>query len=205
MKALKHPATMIALLALFVALGGGAALAASGLISGKKIVNHSIPEKKLTAAAVEALRGLQGPAGPRGPRGATGARGLQGPKGDPGPIGPSSATSAHAVGPIPVGTTRTVITSLYLLPGSYVITAKAVLDNGTATVNSAACYLHGGIDLDEAATETDSTAGESTVSLLAPLTTTGSTIDVECASDVTGTNATLTRLIAIKVGSVTGS
>jgi hypothetical protein len=35
----------IASLALFVALGGGAALA-SALISGTKIVNHSIAEKK---------------------------------------------------------------------------------------------------------------------------------------------------------------
>lgn len=54
MKGLKPPATLIASLALFVALGGGAARA-SGLISGTKIVNHSISEKKLTAAAIKAL------------------------------------------------------------------------------------------------------------------------------------------------------
>jgi hypothetical protein len=56
MRAWKHPATVIAALALFVALGGGAALA-SGLISGKQIANHSIPAKKLTAAAIKTLQG----------------------------------------------------------------------------------------------------------------------------------------------------
>ena len=44
-------------------LGGGAALA-SGLISGNQIVNHSIPAKKLTAAAIKTLHGQTGPAGP---------------------------------------------------------------------------------------------------------------------------------------------
>jgi len=54
---------VISLTALFVALGGGAA-AASGLISGSQILNHSIPAKKLTAAAIRALHGQRGPAGP---------------------------------------------------------------------------------------------------------------------------------------------
>ena len=78
---LKHPATIIALLALFSALGGGAALA-SGLISGRQIANHSIPEWKLTPRAVRNLQGgpratgPQGPAGPRGPRGPSAANAL---------------------------------------------------------------------------------------------------------------------------------
>ena len=75
LKAWKHPATILASLALFVALSGGAALAASGLISGDQIVNHSIPAKKLTPAAINALQGQRGPAGPRGVKGATGPRG----------------------------------------------------------------------------------------------------------------------------------
>lgn len=65
MKALKQPATIIAMLALFVALGGTAAIA-GGLISGKKIVNHSIAEKKLTNAAIAALKGQKGDPGPAG-------------------------------------------------------------------------------------------------------------------------------------------
>ena len=63
---------------------------ASGLISGKKIVNHSIPEKKLTVAAIKVLRGQKGPAGPQGatgntgPQGPQGLQGIQGVQGQPG-------------------------------------------------------------------------------------------------------------------------
>lgn len=78
------PAFVVAALALFLALGGGAALA-GGLISGRQIVNHSIPERKLTGSAIKALHGARGPAGPQGLRGATGP---QGPPGDPGATGP---------------------------------------------------------------------------------------------------------------------
>lgn len=50
------PALVISLIALFVALGGTTAYA-SGLISGRQIVDRSIPAKKLTPAAVYAVRG----------------------------------------------------------------------------------------------------------------------------------------------------
>ncbi len=63
MKALRHPATIVACVALFAALGGGVAIA-SGVISGKSIRNHSIPERKLTRKAIKKLRGQRGPAGP---------------------------------------------------------------------------------------------------------------------------------------------
>jgi hypothetical protein len=88
---LKPPSTAIALLALFVALSGGTALA-SGLISGKAIVNHSIAERKLTSGAIAHLHGQRGPAGPAGaigPKGDTGAAGPQGLTGATGPMGPS--------------------------------------------------------------------------------------------------------------------
>jgi len=48
MKHLRHPATVIAAVALFIALGGGAAAYATGLISGSQIKDHSIAQKKLT-------------------------------------------------------------------------------------------------------------------------------------------------------------
>jgi hypothetical protein len=79
MKRLKHPATIIAAIALFVALGGGAY--ASGLINGSQIKNHSIAKKKLTKKAIKQLKGNRGPAGPPGAAGAPGATGPQGPGG----------------------------------------------------------------------------------------------------------------------------
>jgi len=76
MKHLKHPATLIAALALFVALGGGAW--ASTLMSGAQIRNHSIAAKKLTKHAILSLRGRRGARGPAGPAGPAGQKGPAG-------------------------------------------------------------------------------------------------------------------------------
>jgi hypothetical protein len=92
-KHLRHPATVIATLALFVALGGGAAWA-GGLITGSQIKNHSIAKRKLTKGAVQSLRGQIGPAGVQGLQGLQGPQGPQGPQGlqgTPGPRGPAGA------------------------------------------------------------------------------------------------------------------
>jgi Collagen triple helix repeat (20 copies) len=92
----KQPSTVIALLALFVAVGGGTAVASS-LISGNAIRNHSIAERKLTSGAIAHLHGLQGPPGPAGvtgPKGDTGATGLQGPAGPRGTTGPQGQQGA---------------------------------------------------------------------------------------------------------------
>jgi len=93
-KLFRNPALAVAALALFVALAGGAA--ASSLISGKEIRNHTIGLSKLTSGAVSHLHGQRGPEGATGATGATGApgingvpgvQGLPGPKGDPGADG----------------------------------------------------------------------------------------------------------------------
>jgi len=98
-KSLKHPATVIAALALFVALGGGAAWA-SGLISGSQIKNHSIAKIKLTKKAISQLHGARGARGPRGATGATGATGAQGVQGPMGPAGPSNTIRWNASGAV---------------------------------------------------------------------------------------------------------
>jgi hypothetical protein len=56
MKLLKHPATVIAALALFAALSGVAGATVSGMISGSQIKNHSIPVTKLSASAISSLK-----------------------------------------------------------------------------------------------------------------------------------------------------
>jgi hypothetical protein len=89
-KHLKHPATIIAALALFVALGGGAVAYAAGVINGSQIKNHSIATKKLTKKAIAQLHGARGARGPAGATGAAGAPGAPGAKGDTGPAGPGA-------------------------------------------------------------------------------------------------------------------
>jgi hypothetical protein len=77
------PSLVISIIALFVALGGGAFAAASA-IDGHSIKNRSIPAIKLTQKAVAQLHGARGPRGFTGAKGATGAQGVQGPQGVPG-------------------------------------------------------------------------------------------------------------------------
>lgn len=84
----RRPALVIATLALFVALGGGA-YAATGQINGSQLKNGTVQSWKLTHLAWRQLRGQTGPAGARGPAGAVGATGAQGPRGDSGPQGPA--------------------------------------------------------------------------------------------------------------------
>lgn len=204
MNGFRHPATIIASLALFVALGGGAALA-SGLISGTKIVNHSIAEKKLTGAAIKALRGQQGPAGAPGPKGASGDQGIPGPKGDTGAIGPSSATSASFPEANVFGTSGT-IASLTLGAGSYLVTGNTTVIDALAAA-TAVCMLDDSIagTIDTSSTSTDTATPRASLHLLAPLVTNGSTVKIDCVSSDSNDSAALTHLAAIKVGSVSGT
>ena len=129
MKGLRHPATVIATLALFVALGGGAAMA-SGLISGSQIVNHSIPAKKLTKKAIASLHGQRGPRGATGAAGAAGATGAAGAAGAQGPPGPSNTMTWKA----------TVATAGASFAAANTVTLATV----TPFTVKGYCYLSGG-------------------------------------------------------------
>ena len=82
----------IALLALFLALGGTTYAASSSLIArnsvaSPQVVNGSLQTKDLSKKARKALkgnRGLRGLTGAPGAKGATGAQGVQGVQGNPG-------------------------------------------------------------------------------------------------------------------------
>lgn len=99
-----HPATVIAAIALFVALGGTAT--AITLITGKNVKDGSlsgadIKDRSLSGTDIQdgsltnadlrvgTLAGARGPAGPEGPAGARGEAGARGPLGAQGPRGQS--------------------------------------------------------------------------------------------------------------------
>jgi hypothetical protein len=77
----------IALLALFLALGG-TSFAAATLINGKLIKPHTIARNRLTNTAIKQLKGNRGAPGAQGAQGPTGAQGTQGIQGVQGPAGP---------------------------------------------------------------------------------------------------------------------
>jgi hypothetical protein len=204
MRQLKHPATIVAAIALFVALGGGMAIAASGLISGTKIKNHTIAENKLTPSAVSALTGQTGPAGPAGPAGPKGA------SGPAGPPGPSHAYSAfNSSNAVVIGTSGATLDTLTVPAGSYIVMANTTVYNA-ATSDDVVCYLvapnNAQIDLAYASfSATAGGNGQNPISLLAPLTTTGGNVTIQCLSADDGTAAAYSRISAIKVGGLTGT
>ncbi len=95
---------------ILAAIISGSAGAASLLIDGKKLKNHSVSATKLTASAVRSLHGQrgeqgipgeQGIQGEQGPQGTPGAQGVPGPPGLSGyvsGVGGTNATAAVAAG-----------------------------------------------------------------------------------------------------------
>lgn len=98
------PAMAVALVALFVALGGTGYAAGGGFSGG-----DGAPRAD---AAARRARSLRGPRGLRGARGATGARGPQGPAGPAGPQGaPGAPGATGAQGPAGTAKAFAVISS----------------------------------------------------------------------------------------------
>jgi hypothetical protein len=87
----QSPSMIVAMLALFVAMGGTAIAASSALITGKQIKNSSITgaDVKNKSLTPRDFRGSV-----RGPRGPVGGRGPAGPVG---PVGPAGAPNPNAV------------------------------------------------------------------------------------------------------------
>ena len=139
LKNMKRPqlGTILASLALIVALGG-TATAASGLINGKKIKNNTVTGKKLknktitknklAPATVKALKGQKG---------ATGAAGIQGPQGDPGLNGIVSPFFTESGSVNVPADTELGITTLNVPAGRYIVTANVSIT--TNATNSVSC------------------------------------------------------------------
>jgi hypothetical protein len=93
----------LALLAMFVALGGTSVAATKALVprnsvASPQVVNGSLLSADLAKKTIQALKGNSGPPGLLGPKGPTGAQGpagsdstVPGPQGPAGPTGPTGA------------------------------------------------------------------------------------------------------------------
>lgn len=153
-RSLPSPALVIACLALFVALGG-TGYAATQLSEGQSQASAS---KK----AKQGPRGPRGPKGAKGAKGATGATGSTGLPGQRGAAGANGQTGARGErGPsdgradsigaplTPIGTPAdkaTVLASVDLAPGKWMVTGQASLVNLSGGIRSAFCSLDAGAD-----------------------------------------------------------
>lgn len=148
-----RPTTVIAMLALFIAIGG-TATAASGLINGSKIMNNTvagkklknktITKKKLAPATIKALKGN------KGPKGSPGADGVVEP----------TYTPFQSVN-LPANT-ELAIGSVNVPAGKYMVTATSrVFSNGTAIMGCSLTANNGG-GFGESATWSSPAAGSRT-------------------------------------------
>lgn len=158
-------------------------------------------------------KGQTGPQGQIGPQGQPGPQGQTGPEGPPGPSAGFTA-STDDIG-LANGTTDTSVVSLTLPAGSYIVQAKLVpfISSGVDSMHCDLLDTDGitVLDQDYATLNaiTDSfgdTFGDTTIGLLAPLTTSGGTISVGCEDNQSGVMTMFRNdLQAIQVGGLSSA
>jgi len=130
------PATVIALVALFVALGGTgyAALALpKNSVGSAQVINRSLRTMDLSRTAVAALKGNRGPggaAGPQGPEGPDGPRGATGAAGAPG-TARAYAEVDSTTPSLVTGRTKNITAVTRVDDGVYCLTPAAGIDPRT--------------------------------------------------------------------------
>lgn len=215
LRPLRHPATLLALIALIVAAEVPAT--AARLITGTQVRDGSLQAKDLSRSARRALAGRQGAAGPTGPAGAPGApgprgadgargetgprgaQGLEGPKGDEGDKGDTGppGPTASAFGSSTTDAELGVVTPLPVVTATITTTVRSrIVANGTAEIRS-----DGGGD-DEAKCFLQSEGG-----LLAPDVQMNATVTPRATIATTGSIVVDpgTRNVVIRCGEVTGN
>jgi hypothetical protein len=202
-------ATVVAYLALFVALGGGAY--AAGQLS-----KNTVGTKQLKRDSVTSLKVRDGSLRPedfaKGTlQGAEGAQGAQGPPGTPG-----TSRGFQAFGSVnydkfsssPYGST---VVSLDVPPGAYFATASVAAETVNAITGTVICRLinEGGAGLRSATTRAqpvraDGTADNFTLTALFQVTS-GQTLDLECYTDTATSGARVSaNIVAVQISDVTG-
>ena len=146
------PALIVAAIALFVAIGGGA-WAATGSPKSARYARATNPKASI---ASRGPRGRRGPRGFRGQRGFTGLLGSTGATGGQGPAGPPGSTGGQGpAGPsdgfvinvpqqqgLTAGSDTRIAQLSLNVGGSYIVTAATELaGNASASLNLASCTL----------------------------------------------------------------
>jgi len=200
-----QPATLIAMLALFVAIGG-TATAASGLINGKSIKkgtvtakqlkNKTITKGKLKPALVKSLKGAAGDQGAPGAQGVPGTQGAQGVPGANGIIQPLVQVQGSTN--IPVDSEVTPIT-LNVPSGKYLVTAKTNLFSIASGAKASCSISNQDQELDSGRWNTV-TVGRGNVAMQAVTPAGTTTIKLSCTVGATNGTALDNSVIATPIG-----
>jgi len=166
------------------------------------------------------LTGATGSQGPAGPAGDVGPAGPAGPQGPAGPAGPPGTSGVAAAFTAQVGLPQTAavniaaffsqVASLALPAGSYVVTAKVVLNNTSGDAGGVTCvFTQSGTGslLDRADGSLAAGNASDTLVLHTAVLVTGAGdehVRVSCQRSITGTaTASYQQMTAIQLGSIT--
>ena len=131
-------ANVVATIALFIALGGGAYATTrlpAGSVGTRELRNGSVTKAKLARSTLKALAGKRGPAGTRGATGAVGAQGVTGAIGAAGATGAAGTRGDQGV-PGQTGAIGGVLPHGATLVGSYLSDGTSTPDADRATIVS---------------------------------------------------------------------
>ena len=187
------PAMVIAVIALFVALGGGYAIGA-GFIGTGDLKNQAVTNKKIKKKTIKANRVK--------PDTLTGAQineaSLSG-------AGTAQSVRQDSAAQVPAGSGATTVLSLSVPAGSYVINSKAVLAKG-GTQSAVQCFLRAGGDEDRSLEAVDAANNTTVSNLLAHGFTSAGTVTLACDNPGGATLFVTNKVItATPVGAINSS
>ena len=178
-------------------VAGGIRIDGSG--SGLTFADGSSVYNRAELIGPQGPQGPIGPQGPAGPQGPTGPVGPSGPTGPQGPAGPSGVSHAwiDKAGFVAIGPTDTMVASLTVPAGTYLIFGKTTLINGDSNPGVGVCKLSSGDQTTVAVDAVANAVDEESVSVQDSATySTSSTITMTCNIANTGDaqNAVLTAI-----------
>jgi hypothetical protein len=187
------PATVIAVIALFVALGGGYAIGA-GFIGTGDLKNQAVTNKKIKKNTIKANRVA--------PNTLTGDQineaSLSG-------AGTARSVREDTAASVPAASGATTVLTLQASSGSYVLSSKAVLAKG-GIIGPVQCFLVAEGDQDRSLEYIDATHNDTIVNLLVHTFTGAGTVTLQCdnpnATPLFVTNKVIT---ATPVGAINSS
>jgi hypothetical protein len=216
---MKHPrakltyANVVATLALFIALAGGTAFAATQMlpknsVGPKQLKKGAVTPSKLAKGSKASLVGATGATGPRGPQGP------QGLKGEVGPTGPSTIYAGFHDEQQQISALlpamSTVVTLKGLPAGPYAIQAKFQAKSYASSTDFTECILVAETDFDTGYQYLgDAEFGDFTAPFALQLVHTfpaaGGEVAIKCGhskNEGSGANLSDIKITAIKVGSI---
>lgn len=187
------PTTVIALIALFAAIGGGFAIAGNK-IKTKQLANQAVTNKKIKKKTIKGNR--------------VAANALTGAQIDETTLsgaGTGRSVSQSTASSIPAVSGFTVVLSIQVPPGSYLFFSKAVLAKG-GVIGPVQCRLIADGSADRSLAYVDATSNETVPNMLPHTFAAAGTVSLECDNpNATAVFVTDKRISAIPLAALENS